>query len=614
MSIPQTTARPRPHNVESPPPAPRDDAPPDAPVIDVPLPDCDPAEAALIGSVGYDVTAINLATSDMFALPLHQMLWRELTAFINHTDGATSDTGGIDAVGWTEWLKARGVSKADRDYFTDCVKDVPSAAGADGYAGIVKYKYACRELIRLSQDIANGASGDAILDTVIATAQSRLMVLAQIGQAGGLGAVMQCVAEVEARQVDWLWPGRIPLGRISMLVGRPGEGKSFLTAYMAAIISVGGHWPDGMYCPQGSVILVSGEDDPGDTIRPRLDAHGADCTRIYILKTVAYCDSTGAKKERGFTLADIPQLERALIDHPGIKLIVIDPIGSFLGGKVDGHRDNEIRSVLAPLAALAEKYSCAVLIVAHRRKSAAASADDMALGSIGFVGLSRAVWHLSRDENNTERRLLLPGKMNLCRQPDGLAFCIGGEPASIRWESEPVQMSADDHQAVVNGTQKPGPKPETKSAAEKWLSELLKLGSKTVSEIKEESKSAGFGWMTVQRAADDLKVIRERDTSTGKWRWYLSPPDGEKTNIPSSPDNLVHRKNLVSWYPRTGQGENTQNNNNISSSLRVVSSSEIPPTVPPVTLPAGSLFSPPAKAPEPVITPPATVSGNEEII
>ncbi len=584
MTIPQntehtTTARPR-QNAEP-------------PVIDVLIPECDPAEAALLGSVGYDAAAITLATIDMFVSPLHQRLWREITAFL-HAENSISDNGAPDVVKLVNWFKSHGVSKFDRDYFTDCVRDVPSAAGADGYASIIKYKYACRKLIRIAQEMANGAAGDAILDTIIATAQTQLAALQQIGQAGGLGAVMQCANDIEPREITWLWPGRIPLGRISMLVGRPGEGKSFLTAFMASSISNGGYWPDGTHCPPGYVILVSGEDDPADTIRPRLDAHGADCSKIFILKTVAYRDSTGQKKERGFTLADIAQLEQALIDHPGVKIIFIDPIGSFLGGKVDGHRDNEIRAVLAPLMALAEKYNCAIVIVAHRRKSAAASADDMALGSIGFVGLSRAVWHLSRDENNPERRLLLPGKMNLCRQPDGLAFSIGGEPAAIQWEDEPVQMSADDHQAEVSGMTIRGPKPEARNTAEEWLSRYLFGGSKRVSEIRAESSAAGLSWRTVQRAADSLNVVRESDFSTKEYRWSLPPNSSVPSSVPSSLDNLAHANNMASCHPIENKGENTPKVVACQVPYVLGGAPETPLPEPPETPPAKGLFDTPA--------------------
>ena len=111
---------------------------------------------------------------------------------------------------------------------------------------------------------------------------------------------------------------------------------------------------------------------------------------------------------------------------PDCKLVVIDPIGSFLGNGTDAHRDNEVRGVLAPVAMLAEKHGPAVLVVAHRRKSAGSIADDLALGSRAFTGIARAVWHLTRDPDDKARRLLLPGKNNLAREGDGLAFSISG--------------------------------------------------------------------------------------------------------------------------------------------------------------------------------------------
>jgi len=163
------------------------------------------------------------------------------------------------------------------------------------------------------------------------------------------GPILTCLADVEPVDIRWLWPGRIPLGRITLLVGRPGEGKSFLTTYMASRISTGSPWPDGSECPQGSVILVSAEDDPGDTIRPRLDAHYADVRRVHLLAMVRKIQAGGERHDVMFTLADIDALETALKAHRDCKLVVVDPIGSFLGGGTDAHRDNEVRSVLAPV-------------------------------------------------------------------------------------------------------------------------------------------------------------------------------------------------------------------------------------------------------------------------
>jgi putative DNA primase/helicase len=209
---------------------------------------------------------------------------------------------------------------------------------------------------------------------------------------GNAEPVLVCLADVEPRPVSWLWPGRIPLGRITLLVGRPGEGKSFLTTDMAARITTATPWPDGSECPIGSVVLISAEDDPADTIRPRLDAHYADVRRVHLLSAVRRKDADG-HHERMVTLADLDAIEKAVKRCGDCKLIVVDPIGSFLGGRTDSHRDNEVRAVLAPIAQLAERHGPAVLVVAHRRKGTGSTADDLALGSRAFTGIARAVWH-----------------------------------------------------------------------------------------------------------------------------------------------------------------------------------------------------------------------------
>ena len=137
---------------------------------------------------------------------------------------------------------------------------------------------------------------------------------------------------------------------------------------MAARVSRGIPWPDGTPCPRGDVFMVCAEDDPADTIRPRLDAHGADVQRVHLLPSIRRIGSDGKPHETMFTLAHVAELEAAIRAHPECRLIVIDPIGSFLGAGIDAHRDNTVREVLTPVAKLAEKYGVAVIVVAHCRK------------------------------------------------------------------------------------------------------------------------------------------------------------------------------------------------------------------------------------------------------
>ncbi|MFQ5732842.1 MAG: AAA family ATPase, partial [Planctomycetaceae bacterium] len=331
------------------------------------------------------------------------------------------------------------------------------------------------------------------------------------------GPVLRCLADIEARPINWLWPRRIPAGRITLLVGRPGEGKSFLTCDLAARISTGTPWPDGSTCSRGSVLLVTAEDDPSDTIRPRLDAHHADVRRVHILTAVRHADENGDVTEVMFTLRDVAALEAALKTLPDCRLIVIDPIGSFLGGGTDAHRDNEVRSVLAPVAQLAEKYGVAVLVVAHVRKTLAAYADDMALGSRAFTGIARAVWHLTHDREHKLRRLLLPGKCNLAAQQTGLAFTIGGDPPSLCWEREPVDLTADDRVAE-DLRPKRGPDPEAQNEAQVFLRQALADGPRLVKDIRSEALDAhGIGKRTLDRAKKSIGVVAYRPEIPGPW-------------------------------------------------------------------------------------------------
>lgn len=346
------------------------------------------------------------------------------------------------------------------------------------------------------------------------------------------------MSDVQPTTVRWLWPGRIPLGRMTLLVGRPGEGKSFLTADIAARVSQGRDWPDGSGCPAGSVLLCSAEDDPADTIAPRLIAHDADRQRIHLLAGVMQRTDDGREAERIFTLADLDPLRDALEQLDDCRLIVVDPVGSYLGGGADAHRDNEVRGVLAPLCKLADRHDAALIVVAHTRKSAAAHADDMALGSRAFTGLARSVLHLLVDPDGDEdpelrRRLLLPGKNNLAKRPDGLAFDIGpgdaiddtGQPRPcIRWQRGTVDITADD--AVNRELAGDNDKRTERDQAADWLRQTLAAGPQPSKALLEQAKETeGIAERTLRRAMKAVGVDAYRPENPGPWWWRL--PNGE---------------------------------------------------------------------------------------
>ena len=329
--------------------------------------------------------------------------------------------------------------------------------------------------------------------------------------------ILRSLADIEPEEVRWLWPDRIPAGAISLIAGAPGAGKSFATCDLAARVSTGTAFPDGSPCEPGDVLLIACEDDPAMTMRPRLDALRADAGRITLLEGVRATGGSGKAVEVLFNLSDADLLERTIQSLEQPRLVIVDPIGNYLPGKVDAYRDNEVRAVLAPVAEVARRTGVAVVIVAHNRKSPAASADDTVMGSRAFTGIARAVHHVMPDPDDPARRLFLPGKCNLAKPPPGLAYRITGEPARIEWASEPVRWTADDAMAANAG----GNDRSALQEAKEWLLDFLADGPKPAREVKEQARKDGISDATLNRAKEALGVTASKQGFKGGWVWSL---------------------------------------------------------------------------------------------
>ena len=348
------------------------------------------------------------------------------------------------------------------------------------------------------------------------------------------GLEIRRVSDIAARPVNWLWPGRIARGKVTMLAGHPGLGKSQAALAIAAIVTTGGRWPvDRIPAEPGSVIIMSAEDDPEDTIRPRLEAAGADLTRCHVIGAVLDKDQSGKNRKRGFSIVeDLPRLAAALREIEDVSLVIIDPITAYLGD-TDSHRNAEVRAVLAPLAELVAEYRAAILAISHLRKSADGDAILRVSGSLAFVAAARAAYLVIRDPGNDRRRLFLPAKNNLGEDRTGYAYQIeaaslAGEIKTSRivWAPESETITADEALSP-RGT---GPQPKLDAAMD-WLGELLAQGPLSQVEVQAAAGTAGHAWATVRRAANEIGVEKTKDGYGGGWVWSLPgmvPPDGEE--------------------------------------------------------------------------------------
>jgi hypothetical protein len=337
------------------------------------------------------------------------------------------------------------------------------------------------------------------------------------------GLVMVRLADVEPKPIAWLWPARFPRGKLSIIAGDPGLGKSLLTLDMIARVTRGRAWPDGTHCQAGEAILLSAEDEGADTIRPRLDALGADVTRVQLLEGTQEVAEDGKIRERLFSLrCDIERLSLELEKSPQCALLVIDPITAYLDG-TKSHENAEVRSVLAPLSKLAAAHNVAIIGINHLNKGTHAKAIYRVMGSLAFGATARAAWGVAEDPNDKERRLLLSLKQNLSANHGGLAYWVrpslsNPEIPIIEWAPDPIEMTAQE--AFMPQVGDDGSSAEDEAGD--WLRDVLADRDIDGMEIKRMAKEAGIAERTLYRAAK-RKGVRMHSGGFGKPRiWSMS--------------------------------------------------------------------------------------------
>lgn len=305
------------------------------------------------------------------------------------------------------------------------------------------------------------------------------------------------LADVEPEKVEWLWPGRVALGKLTMIAGEPGLGKSQLSIAVAAAVTTGAFWPDAnVRAPVGRVIILSAEDGLADTIRPRFDAAGGDPSRVIVIRAVQTNVAGGSGRNSFNLAADLRLLEAEIERYTDVRLVLIDPVSSYLG-KIDSHKNAEVRSVLEPLGEMAERLRVAVLAITHLSKGDG-KAINRIIGSIAFVAAARSTFAVVADPDDEAglRRLLLQVKNNIAPPQPGLAFRLvqqevapGVIGSSVAWDSTlPVTTTVD---RALNGRTDAGDTTATDEAIE-FLKEVLATGAADVLDVEAEARAAAM--------------------------------------------------------------------------------------------------------------------------
>ncbi|GAB3367410.1 MULTISPECIES: AAA family ATPase [Giesbergeria] len=333
------------------------------------------------------------------------------------------------------------------------------------------------------------------------------------------GVVLRCGADMESVPVVWLWKYWLAIGKLHILAGAPGQGKTTIAMAAAATVTIGGKWPDGSRCEAGNVLIWSGEDDPADTLLPRLLAAGADKSRCYFIE---------ATRRDGDVVPfdparDLPQLQAAIEQIGGIKLLIVDPVVSAVTG--DSHKNTEVRRALQPLVDMGAACGCAVLGITHFAKGGQGTDPaQRVVGSVAFTAVARVVLVAAKvkGKDGEDARILARGKSNIGPDDGGFEYHLeqaepipGIQASRIAWgkavEGSARELLTDPEDQTAN---------EAMNVAG-FLRGLLSDGPLSAKAIYKDADGAGYSRDQIKRASLKLGIEKTKEGMGGGWLWRL---------------------------------------------------------------------------------------------
>jgi putative DNA primase/helicase len=339
------------------------------------------------------------------------------------------------------------------------------------------------------------------------------------------------LSRIEPERLVWLSPGRLAAGKLTILDGDPGLGKSTLLCDFAARLTRGEPLPGGQPGEPRGVIILSAEDDLFDTIRPRLDAAGGDPKRIYAFPSLPEKYGAGTL----FAIpSHLPLLDEA-IARLNVALVIFDPLVAFLERGFNANSDQHVRRAGVALKDLAERTGVAIVAVRHLNKNAASNPLYRGGGSIGIIAAARCGLLLAADPDDPTRRILATSKANLASPPASLAFRLlpvpGSDVARVSWEGESPYTAAELLRPLTNGE-----RATALDAVRDWLRQTLSAGPRPASEMLAAAEANGLSLASLRRARQaERVVVRKARGHHGAWIWSLPDADDKDAHPAPSP-------------------------------------------------------------------------------